>query len=51
MVMILTLQLSLLKTGKPTYIEPVDNFPDSVVFGITARTVEELRVSFAQPLA
>jgi hypothetical protein len=39
--MILTLQLSLLKTGKPTYIEPADDFPDSVVFRIADGTVEE----------
>ena len=41
MVMILTLQLCLLKTGKPTYIEPADDFPNSVVFRIVPGTVEE----------
>jgi len=39
--MILTLQLCLLKKGKPTYIEPADNFPDSVVFRIAHGTVKE----------
>jgi hypothetical protein len=39
--MILILRLCLLKKGKPTYIEPADNFPDSVVFGIADGTVEE----------
>ena len=41
--MILILRLCLLKKGKSNYIEPVDDFTNSVVlvFGIADGTVEE----------
>ncbi len=48
--MILTLQLCLLKKGKPTYIEPVDDFlANSVVLKIALEQSKNLEFLFSNP--